>query len=73
MVRYGFHLSIAGKKGVAGALEEAMALGLTAFQIFAKSPRSWRTRPLAANEVEAFRALKEMAGGCPPLSTPPTW
>jgi deoxyribonuclease-4 len=65
MVRYGFHLSIAGKKGAAGALEEAMALGLTAFQIFAKSPRSWRTRPLAANEVEAFRALKEMAGGMP--------
>ncbi|GLV46828.1 endonuclease IV [Thermus sp. LT1-2-5] len=61
MRRYGFHLSIAGKKGVASAVEEAMALGLTAFQIFAKSPRSWKTRTLSPGEVEAFRALKEMA------------
>ncbi|WP_117237172.1 endonuclease IV [Thermus sediminis] len=64
-VRYGFHLSIAGKKGVAGALEEALALGLTALQIFAKSPRGWRARSLSPGEVEAFRALKEMAGGMP--------
>lgn len=65
MVRYGFHLSIAGKKGVAGAVEEAQALGLSAFQIFAKSPRSWKTRPLSLGEVEAFRALRELAGGLP--------
>ncbi|GAA5335872.1 MULTISPECIES: endonuclease IV [Thermus] len=61
MRRYGFHLSIAGKKGVAGAVEEAMALGLSCFQIFAKSPRSWKTRTLSPSEVEAFRALKELA------------
>ncbi|KHG65137.1 endonuclease IV [Thermus sp. 2.9] len=61
MRRYGFHLSIAGKKGVAGAVEEAMSLGLSCFQIFAKSPRSWKTRTLSPGEVEAFRALKEMA------------
>lgn len=65
MPRYGFHLSIAGRKGVAGALEEAMGLGLTAFQIFAKSPRSWRTRNLSPKEVEEFRALKAMAGEPP--------
>ncbi len=65
MVRYGFHLSIAGKKGVAGAVEEAMGLGLSAFQIFAKSPRSWKTRSLAPLEVEAFRALREAAGELP--------
>jgi deoxyribonuclease-4 len=65
MIRYGFHLSIAGKKGVAGAVEEALALGLTAFQIFAKSPRSWRTRPLSPSEVENFRALRENAGELP--------
>lgn len=65
MVRYGFHLSIAGKKGVAGAVEEAQALGLSAFQIFAKSPRSWKTRALSPSEVETFRALKEMAGELP--------
>ena len=65
MVRYGFHLSIAGKKGVAGAVEEAQALGLSAFQIFAKSPRSWKTRALSPSEVETFRALREMAGELP--------
>lgn len=65
MRRYGFHLSIAGKKGVAGAVEEAQALGLSAFQIFAKSPRSWKTRALSPAEVEAFRALREMAGELP--------
>ncbi|WP_105317625.1 endonuclease IV [Thermus tenuipuniceus] len=65
MVRYGFHLSIAGKKGVAGAVEEAQALGLSAFQIFAKSPRTWKTRALSPSEVEAFRALREMAGELP--------
>uniref|UniRef100_A0A831XQL1 Probable endonuclease 4 n=1 Tax=Thermus islandicus TaxID=540988 RepID=A0A831XQL1_9DEIN len=65
MVRYGFHLSIAGKKGVAGAVEEAMSLGLSAFQIFAKSPRSWKTRSLTPGEVEAFRALREAAGELP--------
>ncbi len=65
MPPYGFHLSIGGKKGVAGAVEEAMALGLTAFQIFAKSPRSWRPRALSPKEVEEFRALREMAGGIP--------
>lgn len=65
MPRYGFHLSIAGKKGVAGAVEEATALGLTAFQIFAKSPRSWRPRALSPAEVEAFRALREASGGLP--------
>ncbi|AFV76499.1 apurinic endonuclease APN1 [Thermus oshimai JL-2] len=64
-VAHGFHLSIAGKRGVAGAVEEAMHLGLTAFQIFTKSPRSWRTRPLSPKEVEDFRALKEMAGEIP--------
>ena len=65
MPRYGFPLSIAGKKGVAGAVEEAPALGLTAFQIFAKSPRSWRPRALSPAEVEAFRALREASGGLP--------
>lgn len=65
MVRYGFHLSIAGKKGVAGAVEEAQALRLSAFQIFAKSPRSWKTRALSPSEVETFRALREMAGEPP--------
>ncbi|RDI95571.1 deoxyribonuclease IV [Meiothermus sp. QL-1] len=64
-MRYGLHLSIAGKQGVAGAAREAALLGLTALQIFAKSPRSWKTRPLRPGEVEGFRAWKENLGGLP--------
>ncbi len=64
-MKYGFHASIAGKLGIAGAAEEAGLLGLSAVQIFAKSPRSWKTRSLRANEVEGFRARKENLGGLP--------
>ncbi|GIW24289.1 deoxyribonuclease IV [Meiothermus sp.] len=64
-MKYGFHLSIAGKHGVAGALEEAELLGLSALQIFAKSPRSWKTRNLKPGEVEDFRSRKENLGGLP--------
>jgi deoxyribonuclease-4 len=64
-LKYGFHMSIAGKLGVAGAAQEAQLLGLSAIQIFAKSPRSWKTRGLKAGEVEGFRARKENLGGLP--------
>lgn len=64
-MKYGFHASIAGKLGVAGAAEEARLLGLSAIQIFAKSPRSWKTRNLRAGEVEGFRARKENLGDLP--------
>jgi deoxyribonuclease-4 len=64
-LKYGFHMSIAGKLGIAGAAEEAQLLGLSAIQIFAKSPRSWKTRGLKAGEVEGFRARKENLGGLP--------
>ncbi len=64
-MKYGFHASIAGKQGVAGAAVEAGLLGLSAVQIFAKSPRSWKTRALRASEIEGFRARKENLGGLP--------
>ena len=64
-MKYGFHMSIAGKLGIAGAAEEAQLLGLSAIQIFAKSPRSWKTRGLKAGEVEGFRARRENLGGLP--------
>lgn len=64
-IRYGFHLSIAGKAGVAGAVAEAESLGLGCFQIFAKSPRMWKPRNLSPKEVESFRAQRENLGGIP--------
>jgi deoxyribonuclease IV len=64
-IRYGFHLSISGKLGIEGAVLEAELLGLSAIQIFAKSPRAWKTRSLKAGEVEGFRARRENLGGLP--------
>ncbi|HEU4740718.1 MAG TPA: deoxyribonuclease IV [Meiothermus sp.] len=64
-IHYGFHLSIAGKQGVAGAVIEAQRLGLSGFQIFAKSPRSWKTRNLGPGEIEHFRAGRENLGHLP--------
>jgi deoxyribonuclease IV len=58
-------MSIAGKQGVAGAAEEAELLGLSAIQIFAKSPRSWKLRPLKSGETENFRARRENLGQLP--------
>jgi len=52
---YGFHNSIAGRRGYAAALDVAETLGTTAAQLFAKSPRSWKTRNLKPGEAEAFR------------------
>ncbi|WP_027893127.1 deoxyribonuclease IV [Calidithermus chliarophilus] len=65
MIRYGLHLSITGKEGRAGAVREAELLGLRAFQIYAKSPRTWKTRPLSPGETEDFRARRENLGAIP--------
>ncbi|MER3480843.1 MAG: endonuclease IV [Meiothermus sp.] len=64
-IHYGFHLSIAGRPGLAGAVFEAQRLGLSGFQIFAKSPRSWKTRNLSPGEIERFRAGRENLGHLP--------
>ncbi len=54
-MHYGFHNSISGRRGYATALDAAEELGTSAAQLFAKSPRSWRTRKLKPGEAEAFR------------------
>ncbi len=58
----GFHLSIAGREGFLTALKEAEALGVKAVQIFAKSPRAWRRKPLPPAQAERFRAYRELLG-----------
>lgn len=65
MIRYGLHLSISGKEGVAGAVREAELLGLSAFQIFTKNPKTWKTRPLSPAQIERFRARRENLGAIP--------
>jgi len=56
----GVHVSIAG--GVSRAVERAEALGCSAFQIFCRNPRSWKTVDLDGDEAELFRRRVGAAG-----------
>lgn len=49
----GAHVSAAG--GMPRAVERAIEAGCDALQLFIKSPRQWRTRPLVRGEAGAFR------------------
>jgi deoxyribonuclease-4 len=56
----GAHTSISGGliKSVASAVEK----GCDCFQIFARNPRGWLTRPFVRDEVREFRTAREKAG-----------
>jgi deoxyribonuclease IV len=56
----GAHLSIAG--GLHRALERGRDLGCGAVQIFLKNHRQWAAKPLAPDDVRAFRAARRTAG-----------
>lgn len=56
----GAHVSIAG--GVDKAPLRGRAVGCEAIQVFTKSNRQWRSRPLGDEEVEAFRRNVKAAG-----------
>lgn len=57
----GFHVSIAGQKGFLNAIEEANRFNLTAIQMFAKSPRSWKTKELSLIEAKKFQEAYSMS------------
>jgi len=54
----GAHMSIAG--GLHLALERGRQIGCGAVQIFLKNQRQWAARPLAGEEVRAFRSVERM-------------
>ncbi len=56
----GVHTSIAG--GLTNAVASAEAKGCDCFQIFARNPRGWLERPLARDEINKFRTMRERAG-----------
>ncbi len=60
MARFGIHLSISG--GVANAAARARELGCDAFQIFSRSPRTLKAKPLDSDDVSAFRAAVSESG-----------
>ncbi|MBI5569481.1 MAG: deoxyribonuclease IV [Desulfomonile tiedjei] len=56
----GVHVSIQGS--VSLAIGRGEALGCTAIQIFTKNANQWRAKPLAADDVRAFKEARERAG-----------
>ena len=51
-MKLGFHVSISGS--IDKAFDRAQLLECTAFQIFTRNPRTWRSKPLNPDEVKAF-------------------
>ncbi|MEM7347068.1 MAG: deoxyribonuclease IV [Chloroflexota bacterium] len=56
----GAHVSTAG--GVDKSFDRATAIECTAFQIFTKSNRQWKARPLKPDEIERYHAKLEDTG-----------
>jgi deoxyribonuclease-4 len=52
-MQVGMHVSIAGS--IDKAVDNALILGCTAFQIFTRNPRGWKAKPLSNNDVTSFR------------------
>lgn len=57
---FGAHVSASG--GVENAPRNASAIGATAFALFTKNQRQWRSAPLSAASIEAFRRELATAG-----------
>ena len=56
MTKYiGAHVSASG--GVCNAILNAKAIGANAFALFTRNQRSWVSKPLATDEINAFRTL----------------
>ncbi len=60
MKRVGAHVSAAG--GVENAPLNAQAIGARAFAFFTRNQRQWRSRPLSAGSIEAFKANLKKVG-----------
>lgn len=58
--RVGFHVSIAG--GINNAVDNAKAIGCTAFQIFSRNPRGWQAKPLATQDASLFKEKLAASG-----------
>lgn len=52
-MQVGLHVSIAGS--IDRAVDNAVAMGCTAFQIFTRNPRGWVAKPLGAMDITNFK------------------
>jgi deoxyribonuclease-4 len=59
-VKLGFHVSIYGS--IDQSFDRATHLGCTAFQIFTKNPRTWKSKNLTPIEIKAFRRKQRSSG-----------
>jgi deoxyribonuclease-4 len=59
-VKIGVHTSM--RNGFVAALEEAVSLGCSTFQMFTQSPRNWKRRVYDDAEFAAFRRAREKSG-----------
>jgi len=59
-VQIGFHVSIAG--GLQNAVDNALKIGCTAFQIFTRNPRGWAEKVLDARDVQMFKLKLKHSG-----------
>jgi deoxyribonuclease-4 len=56
----GFHVSISGSIDL--AVDRALEMGCTTFQIFTRNPRGWAFKPLDEGQVQLFREKRSKAG-----------
>jgi deoxyribonuclease-4 len=68
-VKLGFHVSIADS--LDQSFDRARQLGCTAFQIFTRNPRTWRSKPLDKAIIKTFRAKHRTYGIIPVFSHMP--
>ena len=59
-VQIGFHVSIGG--GLQNAVDNALKIGCTAFQIFTRNPRGWAEKVLDARDVQMFKLKLRHSG-----------
>lgn len=52
-LKLGVHVSIAG--GISNSVSNATSIGCTAFQIFSRNPRQWKSKVLGDDEVQRFK------------------
>lgn len=68
-MKLGFHVSISGS--IDQSFDRAQLLGCTAFQIFTRNPRTWKSKPLNPDEVRVFRRKHRESGIGPVFSHMP--
>src|SRR5574338_1726394 len=52
-MQVGMHVSIAGS--IDRAVDNAVAMECTAFQIFTRNPRGWAAKPLTSKDIASFK------------------